>query len=181
MPAGVKFVGLQKAKLGIKGIGDDITVTRGQAKRLFRAIGRESRDYVRRRITTQGNGSWPKLSKWTRARTGRRKALLTERQRVVFRVKPLKVEVAYEERTAEWNLTTHHKGFTTPGTKNKRVTIPLRNPAAIGWNRPAISFRNSKDSVTPPRNVWGFERDHQEIARKQTRIWIKGIIEKRAR
>lgn len=181
MVARVQFVGLDRVKLGVRGLERDISVSSPELRRLFRALGRESRDYVRKRISSQGAGTWPKLSKWTRARTGRRKALTTERPRVTFRVKPRRAEVVYAERSNEWNLTKHHKGFTTPGTKGKRVTVPLRNPAILKWDRPAISFRNSQDSVVPARNVWGFERDHQRIAAKQSVIWMNRVLKKRAR
>lgn len=181
MTARVLFVGMDKIKLAIRGLDNDLTVTKPEMRRLLGTIGRASRDYVRKRITTQGDGNWPKLSKWTRARTGRRKALVTERLRIVHRLKPRKAEVAYMERSSDWNLTMHHKGFTQPGLKDKTVTVPLRNPGALRWKKNAITFRNSKDSVVPARDVWGKLNDHREIAGTATVAWIRRILAKRAR
>lgn len=175
----VSFVGLDRAKRSIRGLGDDLVVTKGEVRTLLRALGRGGRDIAKKQITTQGGGNWPKLSKWTRARTGRRRALTTERERITFRLKPAKAEVVYAERSNDWNLTKHHKGFTTKGTRNKRVTVPLRNPAVLRVKRPAISFKNSQDSVTPARNVWGTQAQHNAMAQAETDRWVRRLIAKR--
>ena len=172
--------GLQSTKIALKGLEGDMTVTKPELRRLLRDTAKDSVREVKKFITSQGGGNWPKLSKWTRAQTGRRKALITERPRITHRVKPRRSEVVYSERSDDWNLTKHHRGFTQPAT-NKKVTVRLNNPGAIKWDKPAITFINRKDSVVPARNVWGTEAMHKRIAEANTMRWMSRILRKRAK
>jgi len=176
----VTLVGLDKVKTGIRGLDKDLTISKPEMKRLFRALGKGGANIAKKQITSQGGGNWPKLSKWTRAQTNRRKALTTERAKITYRMKPRKVEVVYPARSNDWNLTKHHQGFTGKAT-GKKVTVKLRNPAAIRWDRPAISFVNRKDSVVPARNVWGTLQMHQKLAQRETFTWMTKVLAKRVK
>jgi hypothetical protein len=182
VPASIKFVGLDRLKRGVRGIDDDFTPTKRQVRVLFGALGRAVRNDVRKNITTQGNGSWDKLSKWTRARTGRRKALVTERSRIKFRIRNTRrVEIGYEERESGWNLTDHHRGFTSSGFKGKKVVIPLRNPKPLGVTDDKITILSAKPSVVPSRKVWGSLNRTVKIVRVVANRWMKQIVAKRVK
>lgn len=179
MPASVAFIGADRLRRGIRGLDDDFTPTKREMRILFGALGRTMRNDVKKNITTQGQGSWPKLSKWTRAKTGRRKALITERKRITFVIKPRRVEIGYQERSADWNLTKHHRGFTTTGFKGKKVTIPLKNPRPLGIKSETITILSAKPSVVPARNVWGTLRRTVKVGKVVTNKWMLRIVQKR--
>lgn len=180
-PGGIRIVGLDKLRRAARGWKGDFDPTQRQVKVLFGALGRKLRDDVRRRITTQGDGSWAPLSKWTRARTGRRKALITERRRVVFIVKPKRLDIVYLERSSEWDLTSHHRGFTTPGFRGKKAVIPLRNPSALGVKGNSITIFSAKPSKVPARPVWTPRNKILRILKPITSAWVRKQLEKRAR
>lgn len=178
---GITFVGLDKIRRAARGWKDDFQPNKRQVKVLFGALGRKVRDDVRKRITTQGDGSWAPLSKWTRARTGRRKALITERSRVTFIVKPNRVEIVYIERSNNWNLTKHHRGFKNSGFSGKKVTIPLRNPGALKVSGNSLTILSAKPSVVPARTVWTPAGKLRRIALPVVNAWARKQLEKRAR
>lgn len=177
----VTVVGLEKVKAALRGWEDDFEPGKRQVRVLFGRIGRVLRDDVRDRISSQGDGgSWKKLSKWTRARTGRRKALITERSRVTYIVKPRRLEIAYAERSSQWNLTKHHHGFQTPGFRGKKAVIPLRNPGPLGAKGNALTIFSAKPSVVPARPIWTPETKLLRIVNPITRVWVNQQLSKRA-
>ena len=143
---------------------EDQLAARGRRK-LFSRIARDLRDLTRRRITSQGGGTWKPLSKWTKARTGRRKALITLRKRIKAKWDNDSARVFFEVSSPEWDITDHHKGYTSRRVRGKRMTVPLKNPAAIGHNKSTITFSNRKASITPARKIW--------LSQKQTKTFVK--------
>jgi len=118
---------------------------------------RHMRDYVRNTITLQGRANpYPRLSQWTRDRTGRRKALITLRPRIKARWDRTQGEVYFDPISAQWNITQHHTGFTSPAVVNKRMAVPLKSGGVrIFWSR--------KPSKIPARKVWP---SRQELERE---------------
>lgn len=182
MVATVRIVGMKALRRAFAAYAREFEPTSSQGRVLLNRLGRGGRTLVRRQITTQGGGSWEPLSKWTQARTGRRKALITERERVTFRRKPRSVEIVYAERENGWNLTSHHKGFTTGGFKNKKVTIKLVQPSKLGLSRGGVTIRQAKPSKVPARNVWTDERTiYNQVVEPITNKWALSILNKKGR
>lgn len=178
---GITIIGLDKIRKAVKGWSDDFNPNKRQVRVLFNRLGRPLRDDVKARITSQGEGTWPALSKWTRARTGRRKALLTERSRITFLTKPRRLEIVYLERSRDWNLTKHHRGFTTKGFSNKKVTIPLKNPRPLGTTKKALTIRQAGPSIVPARPVWTPPGKVLRIMQPIVSRWTREQLEKRAK
>lgn len=124
------------------------------ARSLMSRVARHFRDRVRSRITSQGNGSWAPLSNWTRARTGRRKALITLRNRIKAKWDSESAQVYFDSPSSEWDISDHHQGFTSPAVKGKRMAWRLTNPAAIRWRGSKVSITSRKASRIPARDVW---------------------------
>lgn len=140
-------------------------------KRLLTALARRGRDATRKNIRSQGNGRWPPLSPWTRAQTGRRKALVTA-------IPMIKAKKANREGTrsavifrspGDWTLTQHHDGFKEPGT-NKPVKIQLKRPGIVGLKKKVI-FLADKGTTVPPRPVWPEGRQLATINRQELVKW----------
>ena len=176
----IKTVGLDRVKRKLREYKQDFSAGSPEHARLMTALGRAGRDYGRKRITTQGDGSWAPLSKWTRAKTGRRKALITERQNIKYRKTRLGVEIFHDSPSPNWSLATHARGFTRPAVRGK-VVIPLKVPSILGVNKPYIVLpKGSPATVTPPRPV--FENDDtvmRKVIRPQIRLWLQELRSKR--
>lgn len=172
------FTGISDLQASLEQYNRSFSPNSRQRKVLFGRLGRKGRDRVRKNITEQRG--FPPLSKWTRARTGRRKGLVTERQNITFIVKPLSVEIGYTPKSTEWNLTKHHKGFTVKGSSNK-ITIPLKRPRAIEWSKPTITLRGTGPSIVPARPVWGDINQIMRYVGPTTRDWARKIINKKGR
>lgn len=123
-------------------------------RRVLRKIGLSLRNEVRNRFTTQGNGTWAPLSAWTRARTGRRKALIGLRDRVKVRVENDKAEVYFDNPSEEWSIEMHNRGFKSSAVDDKRMVVPLANGASIGAKGSRIVFTQRRMSVIPARRIW---------------------------
>lgn len=177
----VTFTGDKALKAAMLGYQDDFRVNGRSMRVLLTALGRAGRDSVRNRITTQGSTNpWERLSKWTRARTGRRKALITERSRIKSRVVSGTAEVYYETRSDKWDLTKHHKGFTNPAT-TRGATIRLKDPRPLGLSSNFIRIRQAKAGVVPARNVWGTDIENRSIAVVIVNTWVAAIIKKKGK
>lgn len=144
---------------------------------LFNRIGRRLRDDARARITSQDGGKYEKLSKWTRARTGRRKALITERKNITFRSTKRGLIVGHNA-GGDWNIGQHESGFVTPGFAGHAVTIPLKNPRALKVNGNSITIRGAKASVVPARRVFANEPEANAIVRQEAEKWLRDIIKR---
>ncbi|MEE8606706.1 MAG: hypothetical protein V3S55_03800 [Nitrospiraceae bacterium] len=144
-------------------------------KKLLNRLAASGRDQARKNITTQGSGTWVKLSKWTRAQTGRRKALVTLRKFIgVKKANPAATRSATVFRSpGEYTLTQHHTGFTEPAT-GKVVKIPLKTPAALGQKFKGKSeavFKDNRPHETPARPVWPEGRQLRKLIARNIRLW----------
>ncbi len=167
----VKTTGLDKTKKGLLKIQRALKRTNP----LMNGIGRALRDDARRRITTQDGGTYAPLSKWTRAQTGRRKALITERKNITFKLVGGSLQIGHVSPGA-WTIGMHERGFVE---QNKSETITLRNPKALKDVRGTQFFLKSpKPSVTPARKVFANRAETESIARRKADEWIKRIVER---
>lgn len=176
----IKTIGLRRVLRKLKEYKQDYTSGSAEHSKLMTRLGRRGRDYARARITSQGDGTWAPLSKWTRAKTGRRKALITERPRIKFRHVKAGVVIYHDSPSNEWDLAKHGRGFTRPAVRGK-VVIPLKAPRILGVNKPYIVLpRGSPATYTPPRVV--FERDDiimRKVVRPELRKWVNELRSKR--
>lgn len=153
----------------------------GRMRVLLNRIGRRLRDRSRKRITTQGEGSWQPLGKWVRAKTGRRKALITERPRIKYTVGRGNVKIYHDSPSTRWSLNDHAKGFDRPGN-SKPVFIPLKNPGALspGSNltkRGIFLPKGNKPTRTPKRDVWGTETSaRRQVINPEVQRWLKEVF-----
>lgn len=171
----IRVTGIVETQRGIKQIMRNVNKT----KTLFSRLGRGLRNDARRRITTQDGGQYAPLSKWTRARTGRRKALTTEKKNISFMMIGSRLLIGHT--ATGWSLNMHEKGFITPGFSGKSVTIPLRNPSALkNVKGNSITIRGAKASVVPARRVFPNEGEAVTIIKPIIEDWLNKII-KRAR
>jgi hypothetical protein len=178
--AEVRPIGITELQRTLKLIGKDFNPrTSKRIPVLYTRVGRALRDDARNRITTQGEGKWKPLSKWTRAKTGRRKALITERRNIIYQRKGAAVEVLHRSPSSQWSLNTHAAGFTRPAVR-KRVRIPLKQPKLLGVTTPYIILpRGSRASKTPARNVWGTVGQQRNVWLPEVRRWMQETMSKR--
>ena len=152
-------------------------------KKLLNRLARAGQNQTRKNITNQGPG-WKPLSKWTVARTGRRKALLSARPRVgVIRANPAGTRSATVFRSPEqWTLTQHHDGFREPPAKGP-MKIPLKRPKALGLppKTPFIILPRRGAVEVPARPVWPRGPQLRAIMKKELRIWRAEFIRRMRR
>lgn len=166
----VKTTGLGKTVKGLNQIKRSLKRT----NTLMNGIGRALRDDAKRRITTQDGGTYAPLSKWTRAQTGRRKALITERKNITFKLVGGILQIGHTSDDPRWNIGMHERGFVED---NKSETITLRNPKALKDVRGTQFFLKSpKASVVPARKVFANKAETESIARMKADAWIKKIV-----
>lgn len=150
---------------------------------LMGRLGRAFRDDARLRITNQDGGNYAPLSKWTRARTGRRKALVTEKKNISFIVSGAKsIVVIGHTAKGDWSLNMHEKGFVTPGFSGFSTIIPLKNPSALsGVRGNRITIRGAKPSIVPARRVYATKVEATTIIRPIIEDWLRKIIRRAAK
>jgi hypothetical protein len=169
----IVITGLTETQKGISQIRRNVQKTTP----LFNRFGRALRDDARRRITTQDGGKYDKLSKWTRARTGRRKALITERKNISHMIVGSRLLIGHT--ATGWNIAMHEKGFTTPGFSGRTVVIPLKNPAALrDVKKNFIAIRGAKESVVPARKVFANKDEALTIMKPIITDWLNKIIKR---
>lgn len=175
--ATIVLTGVKETKSAVRKIRRQMSKTGP----LYTRIGRALRDDARKRITTQDNGNYDPLSKWTRARTGRRKALITERQNISFKVIGGTLIIGHTAK-GNWNIQMHERGFVTPGFSGKAVTIPLKNPNALkDVKGNSITIRGAKASVVPARRVFATQAEAEVIARSHAERWLADIVKRNSR
>lgn len=172
-----------QARRAVTQLRTDISPTpKGRTGELWRIIGRELRNEARRNISSQDGGSYEPLSKWTRARTGRRKALVSERKHIHFRFRPARLEVYYNMHRG-FTLTQHHKGYTIK-PKNRKVSIPLRNPGLLNnksWRKAkAATFVDRKPKKVPARKIWPDENKVVSVTTKAAFTWGSRVTRRAA-
>lgn len=143
---------------------------------LFNESGRALRDFTQKRISTSDGGNWKPVSKWIRAKKNTTKALAGMQSRIKFKSMPTQMEL-YFESPGNWAISDHDKGFTV-GATGKRVTIPLRNPAALGLPSKALSFSfiSRRDSVVPARKVWPTDKEAEAILVPIVSRWVRRTL-----
>lgn len=171
----IRVTGVVETKRGIQQIIRDVNKTNP----LYKRIGRGLRDDARRRITTQDGGKYAPLSKWTRARTGRRKALVTEKKNISFKMIGGKLIIGHT--ATGWNISMHEQGFTTSGFSGKKVTITLKNPNALrDVKGNSITIRGAKASEVPARRVFPTEKESITIIKPIIEDWLRKIVRRAA-
>ncbi len=152
-------------------------------RKLLNRLAAGGRDATRKNITTQGNGTWEKLSKWTRAQTGRRKALVTLRKFVgVKRASSKAMSASTIFRSpGDFTLSQHHTGFTEL-PKGGIVKVELKRPGALDKkgklrtkNQKVVSFKDDTQQVVPARPVWPSRKQLKPIIRKNILRFVKEL------
>lgn len=145
-------------------------------RRLMRVIGRKLRDEVRNRFTTQGNGTWRPLSAWTQATTGRKKALITLRDRIQMRlISEDEVQVIFDAPTDEWSIDMHHRGFTSPKVDGKRMAFQLARPSAVGRKSNMMVLNRRRASVIPARRVWLTPTETRAVVNREIELFAAQV------
>lgn len=175
----VKWFGMKRARRMFKRAAGDLGGANPvMRRRLINKLASRARDMTRRNITTQGGGKWAKLSKWTQAQTGRRKALITLRKFVTVKKSTrsgLRASVIFRSPGA-FTLTQHHDGFTDPA-KGDVVKIVLRRPGALGLPPKATSksFVDRSNRRVPARKVWPEGRALAVMIRVEAAKWRREL------
>lgn len=152
-------------------------------RKLLNRLARSGRDQTRRNITTQGKGTWAKLSKWTSAQTGRRKALVSLRKYVGIKKassKGLSSATIFRS-PGDYTLTQHHTGFTEPA-QGGVVKVELKRPGALDKKgklrtkgQKVVSFKDNTPQVVPARPVWPSRKQLKPIIRKNIGLFVKEL------
>jgi phage gpG-like protein len=170
----VTIIGIEKLQGALKEVLEHVGSTaRGRRKLMFR-LGRGMRDATRRNITTQGDGTWKPLSRWTRAKTGRNKALITLRNRVKMDYNADQARVYFEKSSPYWDLTTHHTGRRSAAVRGKAMNIPLPSNTAgrISGAGSRLLIFNRKVSILPARKVWASKAQIEKETEKHIAGWL---------
>ncbi len=112
-------------------------------------IGRGIRDYTKETIAMGGRPSWPALSHWTIARTGRTKPLRGFAQHIHYTANAQEALIWASNPESTWSLQQHHDGFISKAVQSGRNV--MRIPQRTG---PAIFTRSRSQSVVPARPFW---------------------------
>ncbi len=169
----ITITGVGLTKNGISKLKRDL----GRTSVLSSRMGRALRDDARRRITTQGDGTWEPLGKWAKARTGRRKVLITERKNITFRLIGGQLVIGHQS-SGTWSLDDHARGFTT--RPKVPALIPLKRPKLLGLpsDQKTHLLRRAKPSVVPARRVFPTEPEASQILKPIVGRWVAEIIKR---
>lgn len=125
-------------------------------------------------IRTQGFGSWEPLSKWTKARTGRRKVLSGMEKHVkpkLSRSGAMRAAVLFRS-PGDWTLTQHHRGFTKKPT-NKVIKVALKKPGLLGLkSKKEVFFKDDTETKVPARKVWPVGARLDRMVTSTTNKWV---------
>jgi hypothetical protein len=171
----IKITGLDKVKLALLDIEMSLS-SRGRLPTLMNRIGRALRDDAKRTITTQDGGKWAPLGKWQRAKTGRRKALIEERERIHQKTMAAgsgAITVVFYAQRGLWALTKHAPGFTI-APHGKYVTVKLVDgtPLRLPKDQKSYKFRWVRRSVVPARRVFADRITAEKIIRPIVDQWL---------
>lgn len=175
----VAWVGMARARRQFQQLARDVTGNNPvMQRRLMNKLASKARDMTRRNITTQGLGAWKKLSKWTVAQTGRRKALVTLRKFIVVKKakgRATSASVVFNS-PGDFTLTQHHDGYADPALGTV-VKIELKRPGALGLPRKQTSksFVDKRNRQVPARPVWPEGARLFKMLRVETRKWARQV------
>lgn len=170
----ITVTGVELTKKGLSKLRRDLGRTSVLSSRMGRALVEDAR----RRIATQGGGSWAPLSKWTRARTGRDLALITEMENISFKLIGGQLVIGHDS-DGSWSLDDHEKGFTT--APDVPSTISLKRPELLGVTGNSIHIRRAKNSITPARRVFPNQAEAHDVVEPIVRKWVADIIRRSGR
>lgn len=173
----VVVIGLNELKRKTKRWKDDFRPSSARVRVLLRRVGRGVRDFSRNKITTQGDGQWQPLSKWSKAKTGRRKALITLRKFIQFRLQKEAVEI-YDSDPRQL-ITKHSAGFKNPPQVGPLAIGPLKKPGFLNHSGPYLWVNKTKQADVPRRSVWGTQRERERVYNPMVRLWIEETIDRR--
>ena len=175
----VVIVGLGDLRRATRRWKADFTPSGSRVRVLLNRVGRGLRDFSRNKITTQGDGSWEPLSKWTKARTGRKKALITLRKDITYDISgPGEVRI-YDSNPRQW-LAKHSSGYTNPPQSGPFPIGPLRKPGLLKHSGPWLWVKGAREGVVPKRNVWGTKLERSRIYNPIVQKWIRDTIQRKA-
>lgn len=170
-----KWFGMKRAQRMFRRAAGDLTgASPVMRRKLLNKLAARGRDMTRRNITTQGKGRWAPLSKWTRAQTGRRKALITLRPFIVAKkatARGLRASVVFKS-PGNFTLTQHHDGFKDPAV-GRVVKIDLKRPGALGLTpkHSSKSFVDKRGRNVPARKVWPSQKALLAMIRVEAARW----------
>ena len=109
------------------------------------------------------------------ARTGRKKALITERKNISFKIIGGQLVIGHTS-DGPWTLEDHERGFTTP--PKVPALIALKRPTLLGFpsTQKTHLLRRARESVVPARRVFATERETVDIVQPIVIQWVKDII-----
>lgn len=123
---------------------------------------------TRRRLHTQGNGSWRNLTRTTAERTGRSKANLAKyASRIKKRIRRGQGEVYFDARGLEWDMTQHHEGYSVGAT-----TANMAWRTAGGKLR---VLRSRRPFTVGSRRIWLGQDAAKRLLNKHAQSWISAI------
>ena len=143
---------------------DNETQSPGARGIILRRTAREVQQEIQTKMLRGGDGKWVPLSKWTTGRTGRTKALSSIAGLVKRRFARGRAEVYFASPSNEWNLTSHHQGFSV-----RETHALMRIPQLQGG---AVFLRRRRSYRVPARPVWPSERKVVTIVNRNIRAFI---------
>ncbi len=159
----------ESTKRELRRFAREFAIPNGEMNKLV--VGRATQDvrkWVVDRIKAAGRGSWRALSRWTKLRTGRTKPLSTiDLRRIRARRKGARGTVDFLSPSTEWNLTSHHFGFSVRAT-NKPMAFRLADGTLA-------RFRRRRSFVVPARKIWPSERTVTQITNRRIRMLEKKL------
>lgn len=173
----VIITGLDELRRATRRWKDDFRPSSSRVRVLLRRVGRDVRDFARNKITTQGEGSWQPLSKWTRAKTGRRKALITLRDKIQYDVGADSVRV-YDSDPRQL-LAKHSSGYKNPPKQGPLAIGPLVKPGLLKHSGPYLWVRATREADVPRRNVWGTKRERTRVINPIVQDWVRDTIRRK--
>lgn len=169
---------------------------RTQLPNLFRSLGDAYVNDVTRRIQTQDDGRWAKLSKWGRAKTGQDTPLLGTEKYIKARVSAAGLSIVSTARG--FSMSDHDKGFVNKPTSPDdefddfgRVVIkvkdgrPLNLYTEMRRNRKSgeqvpraqvFAFKAGRPGVTPARKIWATTDEAIAIGQPIASRWLQQIV-----
>lgn len=171
------WVGMVQARRMFQKTARDLTGSNPvMQKKLMNRLVSKARDMARRNITSQGQGTWEKLSKWTVAQTGRRKALITLRKHIIAvkaKGRGRSASVVFRS-PGNFTLSQHHDGYKDPA-RGSVVKIDLIRPQALGLpaKTKVKAFVDKRSRNVPARRVWPEGRKLFLMLRRETRRWAR--------
>lgn len=151
---------------------------------------------VKRRITSENNGQWPELSKWTQAKKGRAAPPLLGAARYV-KSKVARNILTIFGNAPGWTLTQHDEGFTNPAAgpneerdAHGRVVLQIKDPRKLNlyhvMTRRAgklkvegttFAFVPKTESRVPARKIWPTTQEATAIIAPAFTGWLRQMAE----